>query len=230
MSLFGEIVEPGTRVAWEDWDDVSQGTENTELKWTNILEVSDTVDLLLILDGKQLSDTVKLQEQDSIELINTVKEASLSLYKIKLRNAYICILKDYNLLLSSAIVELLREFIEKSKDIIVFLNKPLAEYQTSNLTYHQPCVVRCLKTTKNLTNSHGLNFPKLEQPNIISGVAAGVMTLREHYNLAAMAVVIFMEYLENSKLEEVYSLLQNLDISVSTNQMPNSVANSNLYI
>ncbi|CAH4034067.1 uncharacterized protein LOC123713719 [Pieris brassicae] len=229
MSVFGEIVEPGTRVAWEDWDDVSQGTENTELKWTNIFEVPDTVDLLLILDGKHISDTVRLQEQDSIELINTVKEASLSLYKIKLRNAYICILKDYNLLLSSEIVELLRDFIEKSKDIIVFLNKPLAEYQTSNLTY-QPCVIRCLKTTKNLTNLHGLNFPKLEQPNIISGVAAGVITLREHYNLGAMAVVIYMEYLENSQLEEVYSLLQNLDISVSTNQIPNSVANSNLYI
>ncbi|XP_047515349.1 uncharacterized protein LOC125056333 [Pieris napi] len=229
MSLFGEIVEPGTRVAWEDWDDLSEGTENSGLKWTNILEVPDIVDLLLILDGKHISDKVRLQEQDSIVLINTVKEASLSLYKIKLRNAYICILKDYNLLLSSEIVELLRDFIEKSKDIIVFLNKPLVEYQTSNLTY-QPYVIRCLKTTKSLTNLHGLNFPKLEQPNIISGVAAGVITLREHYNLGALAVVIFMEYLENSQLEELYSLLQNLEISVSTNQMPNSVANSNLYI
>lgn len=107
-----------------------------------------------------------------MKLVNTVKKVNLSLYKIKLRNSYICILSDYNLLLSSEIVELLKYFIEKSKDIIVLLNKPLAEYQTSSLAY-QSSVKRCLTTTKHIKNSYGLNFPKLEQPNIISGVAAG---------------------------------------------------------
>ncbi|CAK1555119.1 unnamed protein product [Leptosia nina] len=229
MSLFGEVVEPGTRTAWEDWDDAGPQHDIPELKWNNALEVPDVIDLLIILDGKYVSDTLQLHSQDSVELLNTVKEASLSLYKIKLRNAYICILKDYNLLLSGEIVELLRDFVEKSKDIISVLKKPVADYQTSSLAY-QPCIIRSLTTTVNLTNSYGLEFPKLEQPNILSGVGAGVLTLREHLSLSASLIVYYLEYMESSQMEEIHGLLQKLDISVASKPAPSSIINSNLYI
>ncbi|XP_038213867.1 uncharacterized protein LOC119833767 [Zerene cesonia] len=229
MSLFGEIVEPGTRSSWEDWDDAAVENDTPELKWPNNLNIPDTIDLFIIFDGKRISEAVKLQSQDSLELVATVREACLQLYKIKLRNAFICVLKDYSLLLTTDIVELLREFLEKSNEVLVLVNKPITDYHT-NTESCQSCLVRSMCTTIGPDNRDGLNFSKLEQPNIISGVAAGVVTLREHLDLPAKVVIYYIEYSENYQMAGLYNYLQKLDVSIVTHTVPNNIINSNLYI
>lgn len=80
-------------------------------------------------------------------------------------------IRDYNLILSSEIVEMLKKYINVSTDVIGVLTKPLVEYQVSELVTHD-YVIRCLSTSKP-TRDLDKTFPHLEQPNIISGVSAG---------------------------------------------------------
>lgn len=74
-----------------------------------------------------------------------------------------------------------------------------------------------------------MNYLKLEQPNIISGVSAGAICLREVLNLPGSAVVFYMEQLENNEVNELYKLLRNLNILVGK-QKYNSILSSNLYV
>ncbi|VVC96760.1 unnamed protein product [Leptidea sinapis] len=225
---FGEIFEPATRTAWEDWDDDLLSNES-KLVWQSPLEVPKNIKLLIILDGKFTSDCIRLQKQESVELINSIKNINLCLYKVKYSDSYICVLKDYDLLYSSEIVELLREILIASRDVVSVLNKPIMEYQTTHTRNHS-CVIRSLCTSIKSSNLKGLHFTRLEQPNIISGVTAGVLSLREHLNLPATAVLYYLEFLESHQMKAIHNLLENFSVSYETNIGSNNIVNSNLYI
>lgn len=57
-----------------------------------------------------------------------------------------------------------------------------------------------------------------------------VITLREHQNDTGVAIVCFMEHLEEYQIEEMEKLLQNLEITEKSAARPNSLLDSNLYI
>lgn len=119
-----------------------------------------------------MADSIKPQVDLKLQHVNSVPEVNMKLYKTEDSNCYICVLKDYNLLLSSEIVELIKPFVTISGDIIAILTKPLVEYQVSELLTEE-YFIRSLFTSKPVKKTLGINFPRLEQPNIISGVSAG---------------------------------------------------------
>ncbi|XP_045499236.1 uncharacterized protein LOC123696896 [Colias croceus] len=229
MSLFGEIVEPGSRTSWEDWDDPSMENNTPELKWPNNLNIPDEIDLFIIFDGKRITEAVQIRPQHSLQLVATVKDIGLELYKLRRQKAFICLLKDYNFLLTTDIVELLRVFLEKSEEVLVLVNRPISDYYSNTNLCHS-CIVRTLCTTITPEIDLDLNFPKLEQPNIISGVAAGVVTLREHLDLPAKVVIYYVEYSENYQMPGLFHFLQNLNVYYDMHAMPSNLINSNLYI
>ncbi|XP_049872600.1 uncharacterized protein LOC126371336 [Pectinophora gossypiella] len=226
MTNFGEIVEPVTRTAWEDWDEVTPERSFPELKWQKDLESPGDIDTIFILEGKYLADCIKMQSSN-LELVNTIPEVSLQLYKSRTVNKYICTIKDYNVVLSSEIVELLRQYLIVSVNVIAIQTKPLSDYQAMELS-GQDCIIRAVSTTKRIQLN--LKYPKLEQPNIVSGVSAGVISLREHLNEAGLALLCYMEHPEEFQIEEMEKLLDKLNISQNSNARPSSVLNSNLYI
>lgn len=80
-------------------------------------------------------------------------------------------MKDYNLVQSSEIIELLKDYITNSTDVIGIVIKPLVEYQVSQLVTTD-YVLRSLLTSEQV--SRGISdIASLEQPNIIAGVVAG---------------------------------------------------------
>lgn len=112
-----------------------------------------------------------MQTHKKFELINSIPEVNLQLYKIA-TDLYFCTLKDYNLVLSTEIVELLKGYLNVSRDVITIQTKPLHEYQASEMA-NQDCIIRTVASSKGSSNLLSTHFPKLEQPNIISGVSAG---------------------------------------------------------
>lgn len=137
------------------------------------MEGPEKFNTFLILEGRYLADSIKMQVELKLHHVNSVPEVNLKLYKTKDADCYICVLKDYNLLQSSEIVELIKPYVISSGDIVTILTKPLVEYQVSELLT-QNYVIRSLTTSKPLVAKLlGINFPRLEQPNIISGVSAG---------------------------------------------------------
>lgn len=113
-----------------------------------------------------------MQPKDHLKLINSSTASNLHLYQIISRNEYVCTIKDYNLLQSSEIIDLIKPFIRNCDDVLTIQTKPLTEYQTASLET-KPWVIRKLTTSTQSENLKDFNFSKLEQPNILSGVAAG---------------------------------------------------------
>ncbi|CAH2047265.1 unnamed protein product, partial [Iphiclides podalirius] len=73
-------------------------------------------------------------------------------------------------------------------------------------------------------------YPKLEQPNILSGVSAGVIILREQLDLMGVAIICYVEYTDDYQVKEIQKILNKLGIgSISTSGF-SEIINSNLYI
>ncbi|KAI5646015.1 hypothetical protein NE865_01908 [Phthorimaea operculella] len=224
MSYFGEIAEPGSRAAFEDWDDAIEHS-TVELKWQQDLESPDEIETFLVLEGKYLADCIKSQDSN-LELINTIPAVNLKLYRSKVANQHICTILDYNLVLSSQIVELLRQYLIVSKNVIAIQTKPLAEHQASSPTVI--CTIRAVYTTQ----KQSLNikqYPRLEQPNIITGVSAGVISLREHLDECGTAIVAYLENTEEYDIKEMHQLLEQLNIPQPSTRTT-SILTSNLYM
>lgn len=139
------------------------------LQWQNKVEINHVIDTFYFIDGKYLKNFIDLQSQQ-LQLVNEIKEVNLRIYKIKLLHKYLCTMGDYDIVLSSEIVELLHPYLESCKNVIMIQTIPISEYRSSHLVH--PCIIRGLYTSA-VTNKTEFGFPKLEQPNIISGVAAG---------------------------------------------------------
>lgn len=140
------------------------------LQWQLDITAPAFIETFLIFEGKYLFDCISQHTKCKLEIINSIKEISLYLYKVESIDKYMCVIKDYNLLQSSEIVELLKPYLSASNDVVTVQTKPLAEYQSIDVS-PENCVVRTVCTT--LPSSSDIHFPKLEQPNIISGVSAG---------------------------------------------------------
>ncbi|XP_030035457.2 uncharacterized protein LOC115451310 [Manduca sexta] len=224
MSTFGEIVEPSSRNVWEDWDETNEDINIVQLHWKRENEPNH-IGTLIILEGKYLFDSLK--QSENMDMVNSVTGIHMDLYRIKASSDYVCVLKDYDLVLSSQIVDLMKTYITVSDEVIAILIKPLATYHSSG-DQLQDCIIRRLSTKADST-SMLMNYLKLEQPNIISGVSAGAICLREVLNLPGSAVVFYMEQLENNEVNELYKLLRNLNILVGK-QKYNSILSSNLYV
>ncbi|XP_075975627.1 proteasome assembly chaperone 1 [Anticarsia gemmatalis] len=228
MSGFGEISEPSTRTAWEDWDDVLQKEAYPELRLQKTMEPPTEIDTFIILEGRYLYDRVKNQHE--LVHVNSIPEVNLHLYKSKLENNYICIIKDYNLVQSSEIVELLKEYIVTSSDVIAVLTKPLVEYQVAQFV-NEEYVIRSLNTSTQTSRNINCKYPSLEQPNIIAGVAAGALSLREIVDKPAVILVCYIEHPEEQKIYELQDLLDKLHVIPKVDQANrSSILNSNLYI
>ncbi|XP_061714455.1 uncharacterized protein LOC133522970 [Cydia pomonella] len=223
MTTFGEIAEPGSRNLWEDWDDSNQ--DLVKLEWQNSLEAPKEIDDVIIFEGRYLSDYIKHQSQCS--LINTVSGASINLYKLNNCNGYICTVRDYSIVQSSKIIELLKDYLLHSREVIAVQTKPLSDFNSTEPVLD--CVVRSVSTSK-LPNNSRFTYPKLEQPNIISGVAAGAISLREHLDLTGTAIVCYIEHPEDYQIEKVQKLLEKFNFYKNDKAMPGTLLNSNLYI
>lgn len=135
------------------------------------MESPEEIETFVMLEGKYLSERIKSQTQQRLELINWIPEVNLQLFKVKMSNKYICTIKNYNLVLSSEIVQLLRQYLTVSTNVVTIQTKSLPEYQAME-TSGQDCIIRTIQTNKS-SKEFDIKFPKLEQPNIISGVSAG---------------------------------------------------------
>lgn len=125
------------------------------------------------MEGKYLGDYININVNTKMNLVNSVAQLSLKLFKITEKNYYICFIQEYNLIQSSEIVELLKDLLCKSSNVITVSTKPLFEFQSSEIST-QGCIIRCLSTSKPVIGVCAkIKCLKLEQPNMISGVSAG---------------------------------------------------------
>lgn len=124
-----------------------------------------------LIEGKYLVKYIQTRTTVKLEYVNSIKDVNLNLFKVTDTNDYICLIKDYDLIKSSEAIELLKNYILNSKNFVVVQNKSLLEYQTGT-QFEDDCIIRKISTANSTEN---VQYPKLEQPNIISGIGAGGM-------------------------------------------------------
>lgn len=107
-----------------------------------------------------------------MELINCVPEVHLHMYRIISYNKYIVVIRDYNLLQTNDLLEFLKPLLIQAHDVMVVQTKPLADYMSLEPLGNQNSVIRTVVTTKPGAAAD-TPYPRLEQPNMITGVAAG---------------------------------------------------------
>lgn len=111
-----------------------------------------------------------MQSHLKLELFTSIPEVNLNIFKADNDEYYICTVRDYNLLMSSQIVQLLRPYVLNCQDVVTIQTKPLSQYQTLNVSSDY-CIIRTIATSKKPVKN--ISYPLLEQPNMISGVSAG---------------------------------------------------------
>ncbi|KAL4716082.1 hypothetical protein ACJJTC_013859 [Scirpophaga incertulas] len=225
MTTYGEIVEPYTRACWEDWDELFE-EDSARFEWVRKEAIPNAIDCFIVLEGKSFINYIENKSNTKLQYVDSINKIDVTLYKTN-ELQYVCVVKDNNLLNSSEIVDLLKPYIIVSKDVVTLQTKPLAEYQSMDVT-NEMCIIRTVCTShQSKTN---VNFRKLEQPNIITGVSAGVICLREHLGLCGKALVCYLEYIEEHQIEELQSLLKSLNIVSCVDATSNNILDSNLYI
>lgn len=202
-TYFGEILPEVTRAydEEEDWDEeASQDDESERLtvKWETVGITSVRQRFLVIADGEPITDFVGrclvpgvAQEvgrlMDGETTIATFREASC--------DVMICSVKP------GIRLECLYEFSEKVVDLLdkslqpevtVLTCQPLSLHLHNN-SGSSAVLVRTLHTS---SLSRGLPTPHLEQPNVLSGIPATVLTLCEMRDIPAVALVTFLHPLE----------------------------------
>lgn len=142
--------------------------------WQKNVVVPAQIEKFIILEGRYIADSIQSLARFKLELVNVIQPLNISVYRSESSalEVYVCVLRDYNLLLASEIVDLLKMYFGISSDVIAVLTKPIAEYQATEYTA-QEYIIRSLSTTKPSHISITKKIPNLEQPNIISGVTAG---------------------------------------------------------
>lgn len=94
------------------------------------------------------------------------------MYRIISYNKYIVVIRDYNLLQTNDLLEFLKPLLIQAHDVMVVQTKPLADYMSLEPLGNQNSVIRTVVTTKPGAAAD-TPYPRLEQPNMITGVAAG---------------------------------------------------------
>ncbi|XP_028175984.1 uncharacterized protein LOC114364164 [Ostrinia furnacalis] len=223
MSLFGEIGEPSSRADFEDWD--GPPSDKPKLQWkTNSFVRPKIVDAVLIFEGEYLFHCIFAQTKNNLKLKNTVEEIGLSLYKIILTNNYVFVVRDYDMPRTGEVVELIRYFLNESKEVLTLQTRPLTEYQSPNPVCQS--VIRTVSTTN--VKSNDLLYPALEQPNMLTGISAGVISLREHLGLAGKTIVCYVSNPRRCLENDVQIMLEKLAIGPPSS--PSSIdMDTNLY-
>ncbi|KYM81559.1 Proteasome assembly chaperone 1 [Atta colombica] len=190
VSHFGEVIFPSSRAFWDDEDEY-EPTDNTEhslelyVRW--LKDKPECIQKFIVIEGDPLIPFVeqclcpKMEEVCIIENENHKKVSVI--YHID-KQIYVCI---YDLLLSS-------------ENIISILCCHISQFQSTSVP-DSASFLRILATKT--VNVSKCGIEPLEQPNIVFGVGAGVLSYAELIGKPAKLYILYIDsFVLDSKCAE----------------------------
>ncbi|XP_071444236.1 proteasome assembly chaperone 1 isoform X2 [Hetaerina americana] len=196
-SYFGEVLETSSRAYNEDInDDELKGAFKSEyeISWESSHR-PDEVDLCFVIAGKcSRAFSAFLRRKTSPQLIAKIsqvhkrddgeysivkhgKETFSCIYMLK-TGVYLCeVSPDVQLTHANIFTAKMHEFLELSKEVIVLAS--IAAVQYLSLNTNDAPFIKGLGNSKYLTSGKELLAPKMEPPNLVTGVAAAVLMFCE---------------------------------------------------
>ncbi|KAK0161353.1 hypothetical protein PV327_009831 [Microctonus hyperodae] len=218
-TLFGEVVYPSSRAFWtEDEDD--ETSENIESLPTFTVDYScdapTKIKNLIVTETHLIVDFTKEYITKNATQICTIKSTistnknPTKLYKVTNDLYVLIVCPDIDLTQASDFVESISGLLQKCENITAITCNHISQLKTIDDT-HGPAFMRTLCTRK-FSNQQKIPISTLKQPNIVSGVAAGVVAYAEIMDLSATLNVLYLDgfQLDSESAAPLMKLFTNL--------------------
>jgi len=174
------------------------------LKWhneDNKASYPANVEHFVIVEGTKAVDVINPSLLKNSAPIAEVAQHKVSIYELP--GFTLCVSEEKDLNYFASITDLLKPWLDKAKLCSIISMQSISEYKTdADLDY---CTIRSI-------NSQFKDIPKLEVPNFITGVSAGVGTLRKVLELPFSCYVVYVDLLDVFTIKGVLNLLKRIGL------------------
>lgn len=199
---FGEIIEVSSRAFWDDYDSPENAAlpiPKLEWQWTNsnsnqnIIQHPIAKQFILIEGHSAYIRDFRATVLKGCQPLCQLTYHKTAIYSFPSENVVLCLNEEGDENQFAAITNMLQTYIEKSEKVLVISTQHSSKYK-GNLQMdddNQEIVfMRSLCSNKTMENA---TIERLTVPNIITGVAAGVVTLRQHISKTYDCFVVYMD-------------------------------------
>ena len=197
-SFFGEVVFPVSRAFWDDEEEsgpTGQPIYQPEFFVRWLKEKPTQINKLIVIEGEILIDFSKESLGKNSKEVCFVEDdkqkKACTIYQIN-DEVYLCIVSEhFDVKFSSKLVDKMTDILSSVENTICITYRHISQFKNKNIPA-VPSFLRML-VTKSGNNVCKLKEPFLEQPNIVYGVTAGVLSYAQFMELPAVLYVLYID-------------------------------------
>ncbi|KAI4500187.1 hypothetical protein M0802_004604 [Mischocyttarus mexicanus] len=197
-TYFGEVVFPSSRAFWDECEeeeliDELQEELNINIKW--LKDKPTSMKKFLLVEGEIIIDFLKellCHDTEKICVIQNEHNKEFAAIHQANEDLYICIIaRNFDTKFAGDFVIKISDILSICESIYLISWKHISHYKSANIPA-VPSFLRCLytKSGSNLCKSHK---EILERPNIIHGVAAGVLSYAQMMDFQSVLYVLYTD-------------------------------------
>ncbi|XP_063994231.1 proteasome assembly chaperone 1 [Diachasmimorpha longicaudata] len=198
--FFGEVVHPNSRAFWTEDDDESEEAGDTTVSFT--IDWTETcpekMKTLIIAETPLIKDFIEqsvIQDHKSICSITSQNSKESSRIHRLPNDVFLCLIDSHiNLTIAGDFIEAISPILSKSENTIAITCNHVSQLKCGEKA-PELSFIRSL-STRGVTEKQRNFFPVLSQPNIVAGVAAGVISHAEVMNLPGTLAVLYLDGFE----------------------------------
>lgn len=194
---FGEVVLPSSRAFWDEYEeeliDELEDVSVIDVVW--LKDKPTSMKKFVLVEEKIIIDFFEKFLCHGAEKICTIQnelnKELAGIHKVN-EDLYICILAPwFDIKIAGEFVTKINDILLICKSIYLISWRYVSDYKSANIPA-VPSFLRCLYTNsgKKLCKSHN---KILEQPNIIYGVAGGILSFAQMMNLQSVLYVLYTD-------------------------------------
>ncbi|XP_076164543.1 proteasome assembly chaperone 1 [Ptiloglossa arizonensis] len=239
VSFFGEVVFPVSRAFWDEDDENGPSGDTVNqlefsIRW--LKEKPTRINKLVMIEGEMLLDFSReclCQNLEEVCLIEDENKKKICIiYQIN-NEIYLCMVSPhFNVKYSGKLVDKMSDILLNTNCIICVTCRHMSQFKHKNILA-VPSFLRML-VTKNGENTCNFKVPLLEQPNIVYGVTAGVLSYAEFMDLPSVLYILYADnfVLDSLSAEPLLKLFKEINCTLHdvTFSRENIFNKGNLYI
>ncbi|XP_043258101.1 proteasome assembly chaperone 1 [Colletes gigas] len=199
VSFFGEVVFPVSRAFWDDEDESTPNERTTNqpeftVRW--LKEKPARINTLIVVEGEMLLDFTKeclCQSSEEACLVEDENKKKMCIIYQVNDDVYLCIVSPrFNVKFSGKLVDKISDILLSANRTICITCRHVSQFKCND-TPNVPSFLRML-VSKNGESVCNLKETLLEQPNIVYGVTAGVLSYAEFMELPSVLYVLYADH------------------------------------
>lgn len=159
---------------------------------------------LVIVDGLKALDVLQPSVLKKVSPIASLKGHKVEIFNID-DGTMLCVVEELNLNYFATITELLEPWIMHAENCYIISLQSASEYKSD--TAPETCLIR------SIGKSDFDDVQKLEVPNFIAGVGAGVGTFRKIQNLPFSCFIIYIDIYDTVAIETILKFLKRVNVN-----------------